>query len=456
LFGALKRVERAGCKAANAKEQIMSASRRDFLLGCSAAIAAYAGARISHAAFDDAGRDAMGPPKPDEQLRGKRDTVIVLFLRGGMDGLHLLGPTDDRHYVSARNENLRVLAKGQRAGLAIDQQLAKQDFRLHPDAAPLKELYDSGLLAFVHACGITSGTRSHFEAMDFIERGAAASGGHADTGWITRHLLAMQSAGGELGALGEAPAFAAMDGVPASLLGFGNALSGKQAKALRLWHGDGQMEAVRAIYSADQPFHAPAQAALRAMEAIASKLPRTRDGEFAEYVPREGSDYPGGDLSESLQTLAQLVKAGAGLRVACVDFGGWDTHQTQSYFFPVRVRELAKNLRAFSHDVHDQLGDVSVVVLSEFGRRLKANKSDGTDHGHGTVMMALGGNVRGGQMYGRWPGLATEQLDSGADLAVTTDHRVVLAELLRKRAGNSNVQAVFPGLREVQELGVFA
>jgi uncharacterized protein (DUF1501 family) len=144
-----------------------------------------------------------------------------------------------------------------------------------------------------------------------------------------------------------------------------------------------------------------------------------------------------------------------------VDFGGWDTHQTQSYLFPVRVRELSRCLRAFCHDIGEHMSGVSVVVVSEFGRRLKANRSDGTDHGHGTVMMALGGNVRGGRVYGQWPGLATEQLDSGADLAVTTDHRVVLAELLRKRAGNEDIGAVFPGLLDrtkaggSKELGIF-
>jgi uncharacterized protein (DUF1501 family) len=436
----------------------MGASRREFLASCSAAVAAFAGARISHASFaasdgsagaeSKSARAFVGPPSPNStsanSITPASDTLIVLFLRGGMDGLHLLGPTDDKHYIAARDENLRVVGKGPKAGVSLSQDLAPLDFRLHPEAAPLKELYDSGLLAFVHACGITSGTRSHFEAMDLIERGLSHEGGHAGQGWLTRHLHALERVQG--GTLGAAPAFAAMDGLPSSLLGFERALSGKQAKALSLWQGESQVRALRAMYSEDQLFHAHARTALGAMEAIASKLPREKDGDIAPYVPSDGADYPDGDLSESLQTLAQLVKAGAGLRTACVDFGGWDTHQTQSYLFPTRVRELARCLKAFSHDMHNHLSSVSVVVLSEFGRRLKANRSDGTDHGHGTVMMALGGNVRGGRIYGSWPGLATEQLDSGADLAVTTDHRLVLAELLRKRTGNADIASVFPGL----------
>ncbi len=437
----------------------MGASRREFLLGCSAAVAAFAGARISHASFRDGEANSAAQGGQAAGSRGESDTLIVLFLRGGMDGLHLLGPVDDRHYVGAREESLRVVGKGASAGLAIDQDIAPLDFRLHPEAAPLKELYDSKLLAFVHACGITSGTRSHFEAMDIIERGLVREGGHEGSGWLTRHLLAVERAQG--GTLGDAPAFAAMDGVPASLLGFGRALSGKQAKALALWQGEAQVRALRAMYGEGQLFHAQASTALSAMETIVRKLPRERDGDIAPYVPGEGSNYPDGDLSESLQTLAQLIKVGAGLRAACVDFGGWDTHQTQSYLFPVRVRELSRCLRAFCQDIREHMGSVSMVVVSEFGRRLKANRSDGTDHGHGTVMMALGGNVRGGRVYGQWPGLATEQLDSGADLAVTTDHRVVLAEMLRKRAGNGDIAAVFPGLLDrtkaggSKELGIF-
>jgi uncharacterized protein (DUF1501 family) len=429
----------------------MTATRRDFLLGCSAAIAAYAGSRISYASFADDAAPLVGPPMPRDNAN---DTLVIVFLRGGIDGLQLLAPVDDEHYVAARSENLRVTDRGERAGLALKHDFAKQDFRLHHAAAPLKELYDSGTLAFIHACGITSGTRSHFEAMDLIERGAGRPGSkEGSTGWISRHLMSMQARGAELG---DAPAFAAMDGLPAAMLGFERAMSGKEAKSMGLWYGEAHMQALRAMYVPGMPFHSQASTALRAIEAIAKHLPKDKKGEVMKYKPSADAKYPGGDFSTGLQTLAQLIKLQVGLKVACVDFGGWDMHQSQSYFFPVRTGELAKNLHAFVTDIREHLGTTSVVVMSEFGRRLKANKSEGTDHGHGTVMMALGGNVHGGRIYGKWPGLATEQLDSGADLAVTTDHRMVLGELLLKRAGNAKLGEVFPGLQAFSPLGVFA
>lgn len=442
----------------------MSATRRDFLLGCSAAIAAYTGSRISHASFAD-DKVFVGPPTPldGDAAASTSDTLVVLFLRGGIDGLHLLGPVDDKFYVDARPESLRVTEKGNSQGLALSHDFAKHDFRLHAAAAPLKELYDSKLLAFVHACGITSGTRSHFEAMDLIERGstrAAPQGSpgqqpssHAATGWITRHLMSMQEHNLHLG---DTPAFAAMDRLPSSLLGFAQGLSGKETKSLGLWQGEAQMAALRTMYAGDQPFHSQATSALRAIEALHKHLPRNRKGEVADYVPSSDARYPNGDLSESLQTLAQLIKLRVGLKVACVDFGGWDMHQSQSYFFPVRTRELAHALHAFTTDIRDHLSSTTVLVISEFGRRLKANKSEGTDHGHGTTMMALGANVQGGRIFGRWPGLATHELDSGADLAVTTDHRMVLGELLLKRAGNVQLGKVFPGLSTYAPLGIFS
>jgi uncharacterized protein (DUF1501 family) len=167
------------------------------------------------------------------------------------------------------------------------------------------------------------------------------------------------------------------------------------------------------------------------------------------YTPRAGITYPGGSLGTSLQTVAQLVKMEQGLRIATVDFGGWDTHESQANgdgggYLPDRLGQLSQGLYALHEDLLDYQSRLTIVVMSEFGRRLGRNASNGTDHGHGNVMMVIGGNVNGGKIYGNWPGL--QDLDQGQDLRITTDYRVVLGEILYRRLGNANLGAIFPGL----------
>jgi uncharacterized protein (DUF1501 family) len=204
------------------------------------------------------------------------------------------------------------------------------------------------------------------------------------------------------------------------------------------------------------PLVAAGAGALRAFDVVQSKLPRGADGNVLPYKPDNDLSYGDGDLARSLQTVAQLVKMDLGLRVATVDFGGWDTHDAQGYHFPILLKQLSTALHAFYNDLGAYHGRLNVVVMSEFGRRLKSNQSAGTDHGHGNAMMVLGAGIRGGMLHGTWPGLATEQLDSRADLAVTTDYRVVLSEILSKRFGLSDATAVFPELSGHQSIGVMA
>jgi uncharacterized protein (DUF1501 family) len=201
--------------------------------------------------------------------------------------------------------------------------------------------------------------------------------------------------------------------------------------------------------------HEQAERALRVVDAIGSRLPRNGKGDVEAYEAQHGATYPDDDLSKRLQSVARLMKMDVGLRVASVDYGGWDTHQDQTYHFPNRLNVLARALHAFYTDLSDHHQRLTVLVISEFGRRLKANKSAGTDHGHGGVMMAMGGNVHGGKVHGVWPGLASEQLDSRVDLAVTTDYRRVLAEALRVRMGQGSVDEIFPGFANEQAVGVF-
>ena len=201
---------------------------------------------------------------------------------------------------------------------------------------------------------------------------------------------------------------------------------------------------LRQLYSQDSTAtHLAGQSALDSFAILDSKIPKQPDGKYAPYRADNNASYDsGGELSRGLQTIARLMKMDIGLSVACVDHGGWDTHESQPGRFNNQVGQLAHNLGAFYQDVARYQANLTVVVMSEFGRRLRSNRSQGTDHGHGGMMMVLGNTVRGGQLLGQWPGLETEQLDRGVDLSVTTDYRSVISELLS--LNSSNLSTVFP------------
>lgn len=419
----------------------METTRRQFLVGCSAAIAALAGARTSAFAFND------GRTSATDKI------LVVVFLRGGIDGLNLVGPVDDPHYVAARPAYLRLIGQkqgDQLPGLSLANAYPGNDFRLHPAAAPLHELYQSGNLALIHGCGLKNGTRSHFEAMDLIERGVTENQQLGiGNGWIARWLR-------ETGAKGFIPA-AAMDGsLPASLIGDRSAMSLPSLEGFT-FYGDGEQEkALRAAYQGTSPLEVAGSTAWKAIDAVRTKLPRKPDGGIAPYQPREGVKYPDFGLSNQLKNLAQLIKMDVGLTVATVDYGGWDTHQDQAGQFYYRTGELSQSLAAFYNDLAPYHSRLSVVVMSEFGRRLKSNESGGTDHGYGGLLMVLGGGVKGGRMHGKWPGLANEQLDQGADLGITTDYRTVLSEVLQSSLGLADPSKVFPGFSGKDRIGLYA
>lgn len=415
----------------------MSTTRRDFLsYGCSAAIAAMSGSRILQMAF------APLAAVPGDQI------LVVVFLRGGIDGLHFLGPADDKDYVAARPTALRVNESGDHAGLAIKNGPATLDFRLHKAAAPLKELYDGGDLAFIHACGLTNATRSHFEAMDYVERGVGGQTGRSVlNGWVTR-LVEQYPAGSQLRAI------SATDRTPDSMLGLAGGVAMTNPEAFNT-PGDPKIEKyLRRLYAGNTPVHQAGATTLATISKVQAKL-KGANGQWIPYVPGNGVQYPEGELGNSLKTVARMIRADLGLQVATVDFGGWDTHEGQVYKFGPLVEHMSRSLAAFMNDLNGYRNRLNVVVISEFGRRLRANQSAGTDHGHGNVMMVLGGGVAGGKVFGRWPGLANEQLDQNADLAITTDYRTVLAELMTKRLGVKDVAAVLPGYGSGTPLGVF-
>lgn len=363
--------------------------------------------------------------------------LVVIFLRGGCDSLFMLAPSADADYLAARPDGLRVLRDGDRPGLILPEALADVDFRLHPAAAELHELFGAGDLSLIHATGLTDATRSHFDAEARIERGASA--GDAG-GWLAR-WLAHAAPGGPL------PALAVGAGMPESLRGSRAAVA-PSLDELMFLVGNGWSPALRARLGAGFGQHALTATAAE-MFALSDMLGSRIWSEAAGGVLPYAADVPypeDSELSAPLMTVAQTIKQDLGLRIATVDYGGWDTHDDQASQFDRLAGGLSRALMAFWRDLGPRQQDVCVVVQSEFGRRLRSNESGGTDHGRAGAMMVLGPQSKGGRLLGRWPGLSNETLEEGADLAVTTDYRDVLAGVLTGHMGLTDVAAVFPGL----------
>jgi uncharacterized protein (DUF1501 family) len=381
--------------------------------------------------------------------------LVMVHLRGGCDGLNLISPANDPRFIAARAAELRVATDGEGAGIHLDRGLDQNtDFRLHPSAAPLAELYTSGVLAFVHAAGVTDANRSHFVATDMIEHGVGTTAAltQMPTGWLGRYLQALSPQGGvtavcagnalsnDFGGWPAGVAVANLDG------GFG-APGGAEAAAV--------LAQLYPPSSTTLVSHVGAET-LAAIHEIDRRLSRDDKGKVVAYRPEGAAGYDkAGAFGGGLRTLAQLIKMDLGVTAAAVDLGGWDTHENQPGRFRTCVEQLATGLGTFWNDLsayHDRL---LIVGVTEFGRRLRSNRSTGTDHGRGSVMLALGGAVQGGRLIGRWPGLDDAHLEEGVDLAVTTDYRQVLTEAMAAHAGRAPASAVFPGFTPNPPLGLF-
>ncbi|MFA9231869.1 MAG: DUF1501 domain-containing protein [Microgenomates group bacterium] len=372
-----------------------------------------------------------------------RDPIlVVLFLRGGADGLALVCPTSDDNLIAARSEDLRVTRKGDAAGRAIKQDVADVDFRFHQTLHPFADLYDAGDLTLIHASGLTEATRSHFDAEARIERGLFGKDipPGDPSGWIGRWLAAAAPEG-------PMPALAVGTSHPASFMGASPAVS-ESLGDLMVGSGHWLAPALRARLSEGfgdhGPLSAPIDGLLQLSDMIGERLWSEADQALLSYSP--AVPYPENPLSPSLMTVAQTIKQDMGLRVATVDFGNWDTHVLQAGQLSENAGWLAQSVMAFWKDLGPLQQDVSVVIMSEFGRRLRANSAGGTDHGRGNVMMVLGPQAKGGRMVGRWPGLSNDVLEEGADLAVVTDYRAVLSELLSGHMKLDDPTKVFGGI----------
>jgi uncharacterized protein (DUF1501 family) len=382
---------------------------------------------------------------PQSAPRG--DVLVVVFLRGAADTLNMVVPHGEQAYYRLR-PSLGVPRPDDRRAGAGDRTIDLDGFfGFHPALRPLLPAWQAGHLAVVHACGAPDESRSHFKAMELMERGVADERGPA-SGWIGRHLASLDNGNASpLRAIGvgELPQRSLYGSVPASafrsIADFH--LGGDPVAAL-------EMKAALAALYADDPLLGDRGGETLAILDILERLtPGSEQGSGASY----GQD----DFSRSLQQVAMLIKAEVGLEVAAVDLGGWDTHFAQGAIqgaMPGLMSDLAGGLAAFHADLHAWLERLSVVVMTEFGRRAYENASLGTDHGHGGAMLLLGGHVQGGVVHGAWPGLGDGQLFGPGDLAVTTDYRDVLGELCSQRLGNPAVESVFPGY-QAQRQGFF-
>jgi uncharacterized protein (DUF1501 family) len=322
-------------------------------------------------------------------------------------------------------------------------------FGLHPRMAALQPLFQRGELAVVHACGSPDETRSHFDAQDYMESGTPGVKSTRD-GWLNRVLHAKEhEKASPFRAVALAP------NLPRALQGSAPALAIGQLGQFGVREAGGSDMLASSF---EQQYAQAADSLLRptANEAFdAVKLMKAANP--AAYGPEHGAEYPRSGFGEAMKQVAQIIKADLGLEVAFTELGQWDHHSNEGGStgqIANRLDDFANGLAAFSRDLGDRMADVVVVTMSEFGRTVKENGSRGTDHGHGNAMLVLGGQIKGGKVYGKWPGLEREQLWEGRDLAITTDFRDVFGELVTDHLGARDISKVFPGYTYKNRLGL--
>jgi uncharacterized protein (DUF1501 family) len=380
---------------------------------------------------------------------GKRKTLVAIFQRGACDGLNVVVPFAEKRYYELRptigvpapnTQSNFALPPGAFGPNAID---LDGHFGLNPALQALKPLWDKQQLAIVEATGSPDPSRSHFDAQDYMESGTPGSKGD---GWLNRALLPAAP-----GTASPVRAISLGSQLPRTLRGDRSAIAVNDVQQFKLGNADtaGILEKMYTD-SRDAQLGGAGRDAFAAMKLIQSlnKQP---------YVPANNSQQQyaqGGELGHSLQQIARLIKADAGVEAAFAEVGGWDHHGNENPQLSNLLRQFGSALAAFSADMGDRMEDIVLVTMSEFGRTAQENGNQGTDHGHGDLMMVLGGPVRGGKVYGKWPGLEKEQLYEGRDLAVTTDFRAVLGELVTGHLGQKDLAQVFPGYQPGESLGL--
>ncbi len=369
---------------------------------------------------------------------GGKKQLVVLFQRGAADGLNIVVPFGEPNYYRLRPS---IAIQPPKSGSA-DSAIALNDFLgLHPSLAPLELLYHKGQLAIVHAAGSPDPTRSHFDAQDFMESGTPGLKATED-GWLNRALESIPEE--------QASPFRAVamgQNLPRMLRGNSPAIALPDVRQFKMMTqspgaakiAEGGFEAMYA-QTVDQALRGTGTETFEAIDML-------RKADPTKYQPENGAQYPNSRLGQSLQQVGQLIKANIGVEVLFVDCGGWDTHVNQGNAqgqLSNLLKDLGQGLAAFHEDMGDRMENIVFVTMSEFGRTAKENGNRGTDHGHANCMFVMGGPVRGGYVFGKWPGLAEHQLNEGRDLALTTDFRSVLGEILLKHVRVPDLAPVFP------------
>jgi uncharacterized protein (DUF1501 family) len=361
-------------------------------------------------------------------------TLVVIFQRGAVDGLNTVVPYGDAVYRRLRPTIAIPAPRGGSLDAALD---LDGHFGLHPALDPLLPLWREGSLAVVNAVGSPDSTRSHFDAQDFMESGTPGIKS-TDDGWMNRHLRCHPDP--------QATPFRAValtPTLPRSLAGPAAAVAMENIRSFDLRPQAAQGAGFEEMYDdlTKDVLHGTGHETFEAIAFLKKARPE-------QYSPAKGAVYPRGRYGDSLKQIAQLVKADVGLEVAFTEIGGWDHHAAEGGVegqLSGRLREFGRALAAFHRDLGDRMRDVVVVTLTEFGRTVRENGNRGTDHGHASVSFVMGGEVRGGRAHGRWPGLREGDLYEGRDLAVTTDFRDLLAEVLSAHLGARDLGRVFPG-----------
>jgi len=408
----------------------MSITRRVFLRNSGLAVVGTAAVPsfLTRAAFGAVESGSLG---------NKR--LVVIFQRGAADGLNIVVPHGESQYYAMR------------PSINIPRQKVidlNGFFGLHPSLAAFRALWQQGHLAIVHAAGSPDTTRSHFDAQDFMETGTPGVKATED-GWLNRSLRNLPAAAQKASAfraIALGPSLPRILGGSEPAVAMNNindfSVGGKNPKA------SPAANAFEAMYdhSSDSVLHGTGEETFDAVKMLKAADP-------GKYTPAAGANYPKGRFGDSLRQLAQLIKANLGVQVAFADIGGWDHHvnegSTEGQLANV-LGDFSQSIAAFWTDLGDLGEDTVVVTMSEFGRTARENGNRGTDHGHANVMFVLGGPVKGGKVYGRWPGLADSQLYEGRDLALTTDFRQVIGEAVARHLGNKNLANVFPGFENQQ------
>src|SRR5262245_16954484 len=404
----------------------MAITRRYFLKSGSVALASFAAAPsfLVRTALAQTGA-AAGTDRP---------IIIAIFQRGAADGISMVVPFGDPSY-SAHRPQIAIPEPSR----GSDERAVDLDgfFALHPSLGSLKPIYDAGHLAVVQAVGSPDATRSHFDAQDYMESGSPGNKSVSD-GWLNRYLQYAPAANAS-----PFRGVALSSTLPRSLAGSAPAVAMQRVNEFGIRGGKATPE-VEAMFA---DLYKDTFDAVKMLRGVNSQ----------RYTPSAGVQYPGSNFGQTLMQVAQLIKSNVGIQVAFAEVGGWDTHANQGSSrgqLANRLKDFGDSIAALYRDLGDSMRNVVILTMTEFGRAIRQNGSGGTDHGHASCLFVAGGPVKGGKVYGRWPGLSPDELHEGRDLALTTDFRNVFSEVLTKHMAAKNVSRVFPNFTPAAPLKI--